>query len=89
MVYTTTFPLQSISYKLVASTRYREGGDVRRRPPDGRWWLVMDGPDWRQFEKERETTMMVDHYAPVFIHNDNSIDDFVGRDSNRAETFGR
>ena len=32
---------------------------------------------------------MADHYAPVFIHNDNSIDDFVGRDSNRAESFGR
>ena len=32
---------------------------------------------------------MADHYAPVFIHNDNSIDGSVGRDSNRAESFGR
>ncbi len=56
---------------------------MRRRSPGRR---VIDGPDWRQLEEEEA---MADQNAPVLIKNDNSIDGFVGRDANRAESSGK
>lgn len=80
-----TFPLQSISYEYPgikrAATRDDDdddvdgggGGDSRR---------VMDVQRLRLTVREER----VDHYAPVFINDDNWISGFVGRDVNRLES---